>query len=43
MLIATKAKFDINKLMGLLNVEFDVKDLSATHNILGMEIYRERT
>uniref|UniRef100_A0A3Q7GQW1 Reverse transcriptase Ty1/copia-type domain-containing protein n=1 Tax=Solanum lycopersicum TaxID=4081 RepID=A0A3Q7GQW1_SOLLC len=42
MLIAVKKKYDIQKLKGLLSAEFEMKDLGAARNILGMEIIRHR-
>ena len=42
MLIATKKKYDIQKLKGLLSAEFEMKDLGAARKILGMEIIRDR-
>ncbi|CAM8934396.1 unnamed protein product [Rhodiola kirilowii] len=41
MLIAAKAKPDIQKLKNLLSGEFELKGLGAAHEILGMEIYKE--
>ncbi|CAM8924307.1 unnamed protein product [Rhodiola kirilowii] len=43
MLIAAKAKSDIQKLKGFLSAEFEMKDLGAAQKILGVEIYRERS
>lgn len=34
MLIAAKEKFDIQKLKGLLRIEFKIKDLGVAHKIL---------
>uniref|UniRef100_A0A3Q7EY05 Reverse transcriptase Ty1/copia-type domain-containing protein n=1 Tax=Solanum lycopersicum TaxID=4081 RepID=A0A3Q7EY05_SOLLC len=42
MLIAAKKKYDIQKLKGLLSIEFEMKDLGAARKILGMEIIRDR-
>uniref|UniRef100_A0A3Q7I371 Reverse transcriptase Ty1/copia-type domain-containing protein n=1 Tax=Solanum lycopersicum TaxID=4081 RepID=A0A3Q7I371_SOLLC len=42
MMIAAKKKYDIQKLKGLLSVEFEMKDLGATRKILGMEIIRDK-
>ena len=42
MLIAAKSKYDIQRLKGLLIVEFEMKDLGDAKKILGMEIYTER-
>uniref|UniRef100_A0A3Q7HRQ0 Reverse transcriptase Ty1/copia-type domain-containing protein n=1 Tax=Solanum lycopersicum TaxID=4081 RepID=A0A3Q7HRQ0_SOLLC len=42
MLIATKKKYDIQKLKGLLSAEFEMKDLGAARKILGMEIIKDR-
>lgn len=42
MLIAAKNKYDIQKLKGLLSVEFEMKDLEAARKILGMEILRDK-
>uniref|UniRef100_A0A3Q7ETH7 Reverse transcriptase Ty1/copia-type domain-containing protein n=1 Tax=Solanum lycopersicum TaxID=4081 RepID=A0A3Q7ETH7_SOLLC len=42
MLIASKKKYDIQKLKGLLSAEFEMKDLGAARKILGMEIIRDR-
>uniref|UniRef100_A0A3Q7H6Q9 Reverse transcriptase Ty1/copia-type domain-containing protein n=1 Tax=Solanum lycopersicum TaxID=4081 RepID=A0A3Q7H6Q9_SOLLC len=42
MLIAAKKKYDIQKLMGLLSAEFEMKDLGAARKILGMEIIRDK-
>ncbi|XP_065860062.1 uncharacterized protein [Euphorbia lathyris] len=36
-------KRDIQKLKGLLNAEFKMKDLGAARKILGIEIYRDRS
>ncbi|KAJ4714183.1 Retrovirus-related Pol polyprotein from transposon TNT 1-94 [Melia azedarach] len=43
MLIAAENKSDVQKLMDLLSVEFEMKDLGAARKILGMEIYRDRS
>lgn len=42
MLIAAKFKSNIQKLKDLLSVEFDIKDLGAAQNNLGIEIYRNK-
>ena len=39
MLVATKCKSNIPRLMELLNSEFDLKELDAAKKILSMEIY----
>jgi hypothetical protein len=41
MLIVAKSILEVNKLKVLLSREFDMKDLSATKNILEMEICRD--
>ncbi|RVW21758.1 Retrovirus-related Pol polyprotein from transposon TNT 1-94 [Vitis vinifera] len=40
MLIAAESMVVVNKLKSLLSKEFDMKDLGAAKNILGMEIHR---
>ena len=42
LLIACRDMSKINELKGMLNSEFDMKDLSAAKKILGMEIKRDR-
>lgn len=41
-LIAAKCMIEVNKLKALLTKEFDMKDLGAAKNILGMEICKDR-
>lgn len=41
MLIASKDSYEITKLKGLLNKEFEMKDLGQAKRILGMEIIRK--
>jgi len=41
MLIASKDKSEIQNLKSLLNNEFEMKDIGAPGNILGMEIKRD--
>ena len=41
-LIAYKNMFEINKLKTQLQGEFEMKDLTATKKILGMEIHRDQ-
>ena len=41
MLITTKIISEVNKLKALLSRAFDMKDLGAIKNILGMEIHRD--
>ncbi|XP_074313983.1 secreted RxLR effector protein 161-like [Silene latifolia] len=43
MLMAAESKSDVQKLKGLLSAEFEMKDLGAVRNILGMEIYKDRS
>jgi len=42
MLIACRDMSKINELKGMLNSEFDMKDLSSAKKILEMEIKRDR-
>ena len=42
MLITSKNKFEIQKLMSQLNGEFEMKDLGVAKKILGKEIYMDR-
>jgi hypothetical protein len=42
MLIIDKSMLEINTLKSLLGDEFEMKDLGAAKNILGMEIHRDR-
>jgi hypothetical protein len=42
MLVAAKSKQEIVKLKSLLSSEFDMNDLEAAKNILGIEIDRDR-
>ena len=42
MLITAKSMSEVNKLKILLSRKFDMKDLSATKKILGMEICKDR-
>ena len=41
MFIASREMTDIQELKVLLNNEFDMKDLRATHKILGTEMHRD--
>jgi hypothetical protein len=41
MLVASTSMFEINRLAQLVRM-FDMKDLGATKQILGMEIHRDR-
>lgn len=43
MLLASKYKFEIDKLKNLLNKEFEMKNFGNAKRILGMEIFRNTT
>ena len=42
MLVARKSIFEISRLKAQLDRTFDMKDLGATNQILGMHIHRDR-
>lgn len=42
MLVASESAEEVNKVKGLLQSEFDMKDLGGPKKILGMEILRSR-
>ncbi|KAE8700517.1 hypothetical protein F3Y22_tig00110556pilonHSYRG00215 [Hibiscus syriacus] len=42
MLVASRSKEEVQKIKGMLNSEFDMKDLGPATKILGMEITRDR-
>ena len=42
MLVASKSMFEINRLKAQLARTFDMKDLGAANQILGMQIHRDR-